>query len=79
MADLRISQSRCSFCHRTAREVESLVASRPVLRRAAPHHLEREPAAAVTRAAAEAALHEMLFSGGALNAQLLGAAAPAAA
>jgi hypothetical protein len=50
-----------------------------LLRRVAQHHLEREYPAAVTRVTAEAALHEMLFSGGALNAHLLGAPVPAAA
>jgi hypothetical protein len=42
------------------------------LRRIAQHHLEAGSPAEVTRATAEAALHEMLFSGGVLNARLLG-------
>lgn len=42
------------------------------LRRIAQHHLESEGEGNVTRATAEAALHEMLFSGGALNTRLLG-------
>lgn len=42
------------------------------LRRIAQHHLDSETEAEVTRATAEAALHEMLFSGGALNTRLLG-------
>ena len=42
------------------------------LRRIAQHHLDAETKGDVTRATAEAALHEMLFSGGALNAKLLG-------
>jgi hypothetical protein len=42
------------------------------LRRIAQHHLDSEGEGVVTRATAEAALHEMLFSGGALNTRLLG-------
>jgi ATP-dependent 26S proteasome regulatory subunit len=42
------------------------------LRRIAQHHLEAGATGGVTPATAEAALHEMLFSGGALNARLLG-------
>jgi hypothetical protein len=42
------------------------------LRRIAQHHLDSEAEGDVTRATAEAALHEMLFSGGALNTRLLG-------
>lgn len=45
-----------------------------LLRRVAQHHLEAGHAGAVTRETSEAALHEMLFSGGALNARLLGGA-----
>jgi hypothetical protein len=45
------------------------------LRRIAQHHLEAGNAAEVTQATADAALHEMLFSGGALNATILGGAA----
>jgi hypothetical protein len=43
-----------------------------LLRRVAQHHLEVDDAAEVSRATAEAALHEMLFSGGVLNKRLLG-------
>lgn len=43
-----------------------------LLRRMAQHHLERGTDSEVSRATAEAALHEMLFSGGTLNARLLG-------
>ena len=50
-----------------------------LLRRIAQHHLEGTAAGVVTRETAEAALHEMLFSGGALNARLLGGAVPVAA
>lgn len=46
-----------------------------LMRRIAQHHLEQESEAAVSRETAEAALHEMLFSGGTLNARLLGGAA----
>lgn len=42
------------------------------LRRIAQHHLDAETTGDVTRATAEAALHEMLFSGGTLNTKLLG-------
>jgi ATP-dependent 26S proteasome regulatory subunit len=42
------------------------------LRRIAQHHLDAETKGDVTRATAEAALHEMLFSGGTLKARLLG-------
>jgi hypothetical protein len=47
-----------------------------LLRRVAQHHLESGRDAAVTRQTAEAALHEMLFSGGTLNTRLLGGAVP---
>lgn len=46
-----------------------------LLRRVAQHHLETSTAGAVRREQAEAALHEMLFSGGVLNTRLLGGAA----
>jgi len=49
-----------------------------LLRRIAQHHLEAAPGD-VSRATAEAALHEMLFSGGVLNARLLGGATAATA
>lgn len=42
------------------------------LRRIAQHHLDSDAQANVTKATAEAALHEMLFSGGTLNTRLLG-------
>src|SRR5436190_1100726 len=50
-----------------------------LLRRIAQHHLEAGRDADVARDTAEAALHEMLFSGGALNARLLGGAVPESA
>jgi hypothetical protein len=43
-----------------------------LLRRIAQHHLETGTDGAVTRATADAAIHEMLFSGGVLNKRLLG-------
>ena len=48
-----------------------------LLRRVAQHHLAAEaaPSSAVAKETEEGALHEMLFSGGALNARLLGGAA----
>jgi hypothetical protein len=46
-----------------------------LMRRIAQHHLENADAGEpVARATAEAALHEMLFAGGVLNARLLGGA-----
>jgi ATPase family protein associated with various cellular activities (AAA)/ClpX C4-type zinc finger protein len=42
------------------------------LRRIAQHHLDAGADGEVSRATAEAALHEMLFSGGVLNTRLLG-------
>jgi len=42
------------------------------LRRIAQHHLDSDERGNVTKATAEAALHEMLFSGGSLNTRLLG-------
>ena len=47
-----------------------------LLRRVAQHHMEGAGTGPVSRDTAEAALHEMLFSGGALNARLLGGTAP---
>ncbi|HET7697177.1 MAG TPA: AAA family ATPase [Vicinamibacterales bacterium] len=43
-----------------------------LLRRVAQHHLDADAKGAVSSATVEAALHEMLFSGGTLNARLLG-------
>ena len=45
------------------------------LRRIAQHHLDAGTPDQVSAATADAALHEMLFSGGALNAAILGGAA----
>ena len=45
------------------------------LRRIAQHHLDAGSLGEVSRSTAEAALHEILFSGGALNARLLGGVA----
>lgn len=42
------------------------------LRRIAQHHLDAATSAEISRQTAEAALHEMLFSGGILNTRLLG-------
>ena len=44
-----------------------------LLRRVAQHHIESGQQGEVSRATADEALHEMLFSGGALNMALLGA------
>jgi hypothetical protein len=43
-----------------------------LLRRVAQHHLEAGSPDEVSRTTADAALHEMLFSGGILNKRLLG-------
>ena len=43
-----------------------------LLRRVAQHHIEKQETGDVSRETAEAALHEMLFSGGTLNTALLG-------
>ena len=43
-----------------------------LLRRIAQHHLDAESPEEVSRATADSALHEMLFSGGVLNKRLLG-------
>jgi hypothetical protein len=48
-----------------------------LMRRMAQHHLEAAATGDVSRGTAEAALHEMLFSGGALNTRLLGGAVAA--
>jgi len=48
------------------------------LRRIAQHHLDSEATGDVTAATADAALHEMLFSGGSLNTRLLGGEAVSA-
>lgn len=50
-----------------------------LLRRIAQHHLDGGRCGEVARQTAEAALHEMLFSGGALNTRLLGGAVTEAA
>jgi hypothetical protein len=47
------------------------------MRRIAQHHLDAGSPGEVTSATADAALHEMLFSGGTLNSRLLGGAAVA--
>jgi ATP-dependent 26S proteasome regulatory subunit len=48
------------------------------MRRIAQHHLDAGAGGPVTAAIAEAALHEMLFTGGALNTRLIGGVAVAA-
>ena len=53
-------------------------AFKELLRRIAQHHLAAGDAGHVQRSTAEAALHEMLFAGGTLNARLLGGAVPTA-
>jgi ATP-dependent 26S proteasome regulatory subunit len=49
-----------------------------LMRRIAQHHLEVPRDGEVSRETAEAALHEMLFTGGTLNARLLGGAVSSA-
>jgi len=46
-----------------------------LLRRIAQHHLEANGSGEVSHENVEAALHEMLFSGGVLNTRLLGGTA----
>ena len=58
------------LAHRT--DAASPAFIKEFLRRIAQHHLDSETQGNVTRATAEAALHEMLFSGGTLNTKLLG-------
>lgn len=83
MAQHFVSEGRCQFCHSTAGNVEHMIAGdsgficnacvvKEFLRRIAQHHLDSDAQDNVTRATAEAALHEMLFSGGTLNTRLLG-------
>jgi MoxR-like ATPase len=59
-----------NLAHRT--EGASPAFIKEYMRRIAQHHLDAEAAGEVSLATAEAALHEMLFSGGALNTRLLG-------
>jgi len=59
------------LAHRTDRASPAFI--KELLRRIAQHHLETSEEV-VSRATAEAALHEMLFSGGTLNSRLLGGA-----
>ena len=48
------------------------------MRRIAQHHIDSEAKGDVTTTTADAALHEMLFSGGGLNTRLLGGEAVSA-
>jgi len=52
--------------------VEKAAFIKELLRRIAQHHLEAGNPPEVSRATADSALHEMLFSGGLLNKRLLG-------
>jgi len=58
------------LAHRT--EGASPAFIKEFMRRIAQHHLDAEATGDVSAATADAALHEMLFSGGSLNARLLG-------
>jgi AAA+ superfamily predicted ATPase len=60
------------LAHRTDRASPAFI--KELLRRIAQHYLERGGEGDVSRETAEAALHEMLFSGGTLNTRLLGGA-----
>ena len=60
------------LAHRTDRASPAFI--KELMRRIAQHHLEAGGDGPVTRETAETAMHEMLFSGGALNAMLLGGA-----
>jgi ATP-dependent 26S proteasome regulatory subunit len=59
------------LAHRTDRASPAFI--KELMRRIAQHHLETG-GQGVSRETAESALHEMLFSGGALNVRLLGGA-----
>ena len=63
-----------SLVHELARRTEGASPAfiKEFLRRIAQHHLDAGTAGEVTSATADAALHEMLFSGGVLNTKLLG-------
>ena len=60
------------LAHRTDQASPAFI--KELLRRIAQHHLELGTDANVSNETAESALHEMLFSGGTLNARLLGGA-----
>ena len=70
---LRLSDDLVAvLAHRT--DAASPAFIKEFMRRIAQHHLDAvsDPSMEVSRATAEAALHEMLFSGGVLNTRLLG-------
>jgi hypothetical protein len=68
---LRLSETLIDdLAHRTDGASPAFI--KEFLRRIAQHHLEAGGNGDVSRAVAEAALHEMLFSGGELNTRLLG-------
>src|SRR5262245_9955825 len=58
------------FAHRTQGASPAFI--KEFMRRVAQHHLDAGATGDVSRQTAEAALHEMLFSGGVLNTRLLG-------
>ena len=60
------------LAHRTDRASPAFI--KELLRRIAQHHFESTADGTVSMETAEAALHEMLFSGGSLNTRLLGGA-----
>jgi ATP-dependent 26S proteasome regulatory subunit len=66
----------CELTHDLARRTDGATPAfiKELLRRIAQHHLEADSAGEVSQLTAEPALHEMLFSGGALNTRLLGGA-----
>ena len=74
--DLRLPESlRDELARRTAGASPAFI--KEFMRRIAQHHFEADHGTEVTRSTADAALHEMLFSGGLLNTKLLGGEAVA--
>jgi AAA+ superfamily predicted ATPase len=74
----RTLQLSTALTHELSRRTEGASPAfiKELMRRIAQHHLDAADAGEpVARATAEAALHEMLFSGGVLNTRLLGGAA----
>ncbi|MGH8129543.1 MAG: AAA family ATPase [Steroidobacteraceae bacterium] len=65
-----------ALSHELARRTEGASPAfiKELLRRVAQHHLDAGDVSEVSRQMVEQALHEMLFSGGVLNARLLGGA-----
>ena len=79
MADLTLDHSRCPIvelrCHDLGRgDRVSPAFIKELMRRSMQFHLERSDGGLLELVDVESAIEEMLFSGGSLNAKLLGAA-----